>query len=58
MSNKELPVGTAAEKTTEADVPTSSPTIGNTLVSRRPVRIKATPQTVNGFCPTKAVRRN
>lgn len=32
MSNKERPAETAAEKTTEADVPTSCPTIGNTIV--------------------------
>lgn len=32
MLNKELPAETAAEKTTEVDVPTSSPTIGNTIV--------------------------
>lgn len=39
MSKKKLPAGTAAEKTTEAHVPTSRPTIGNTHVvgSQSPV---------------------
>ncbi len=32
MLNKKLPAGTADEKTTEDEVPTSRPTIGNTIV--------------------------
>ena len=36
MSKNERPAGTEAEKTTEAEVPTSSQTIGNTLVVRSP----------------------
>ncbi len=36
MSNEELPAGTADEKTTKADVPTSHPTIGNTHVEPNP----------------------